>query len=90
MRIQMRKWLLMAAVLASTATLSAQGVKPLPTLHVDGRWLVDSHGNHVVLHGVMDTPSMWFNGYQDSNGHHDQGPGVRSAVYGKFLHEMRV
>ena len=64
MRIQMRKWLLMAAVLASTATLSAQGVKPLPTLHVDGRWLVDSHGNHVVLHGVMDTPNMYFNGWR--------------------------
>lgn len=40
----------------------SQGVKPLPTLHVDGKWLVDSHGNHVVLHGVMDTPSAWFNG----------------------------
>ena len=39
----------------------AQGVKPLPTLHVEGKWLVDSHGNHVVLHGVMDTPSAWFN-----------------------------
>ena len=64
MRIQMRKWLLTAAVLASTATLSAQGVKPLPTLHVDGRWLVDSHGNHVVLHGVMDTPNMYFNGWR--------------------------
>ena len=41
--------------------LNAQGVKPLPTLHVDGKWLVDMHGNHVVLHGVMDTPSAWFN-----------------------------
>ncbi len=39
----------------------AQGVKPLPTLHVEGKWLVDQHGNHVVLHGVMDTPSAWFN-----------------------------
>ena len=38
--------------------------KPLPTLHVEGRWLVDSHGNHVVLHGVMDTPSMYFNDYR--------------------------
>ena len=41
--------------------MSAQGVKPLPTLHVDGRWLVDKHGNHVVLHGVMDTPNVYFN-----------------------------
>ena len=44
------------------SALSAQGVKPLPTLHVEGRWLVDSHGNHVVLHGVMDTPNNYFNG----------------------------
>ena len=40
----------------------AQGVKPLPSLHTDGRWLVDKHGNQVVLHGVMDTPSNYFNG----------------------------
>ncbi len=40
----------------------AQGVKPLPSLHVEGKWIVDSHGNHVVLHGVMDTPNAWFNG----------------------------
>lgn len=44
-----------------SATIAAQGVKPLPTLHVEGKWLVDKHGNHVVLHGVMDTPSAWFN-----------------------------
>jgi beta-xylosidase len=36
--------------------------KPLPTLKVDGRWLTDQHGNHVVLHGVMDTPNAYFNG----------------------------
>ena len=48
---------------ASIALCSwAQGVKPLPTLHVEGKWLVDSHGNRVVLHGVMDTPSAYFNG----------------------------
>ncbi len=45
-----------AAVIAA-----AQGVKPLPALHVDGKWLVDTHGNHVVLHGVMDTPNTYFN-----------------------------
>ncbi len=36
--------------------------KELPSLHVEGRWLVDKHGNQVVLHGVMDTPSNYFNG----------------------------
>ena len=44
--------------------LMAQGVKPLPTLHVEGKWLMDSHGNKVVLHGVMDTPNMYFNGWR--------------------------
>ncbi|MBR1789219.1 MAG: family 43 glycosylhydrolase [Bacteroidaceae bacterium] len=59
----MRKTLLFAiATLFLVLPGWAQGVKPLPTLHVDGRWLVDEHGNHVVLHGVMDTPSAWFNG----------------------------
>ena len=48
------------AVLAALVA-GAQGVKPLPTLHVEGKWLTDMHGNHVVLHGVMDTPSAWFN-----------------------------
>ena len=52
--------LLFAAIAA--LGMSAQGVKPLPSLHVEGKWLVDTHGNHVVLHGVMDTPSAWFNG----------------------------
>jgi beta-xylosidase len=49
------------AALMMTAMTWAQGVLPLPSLHVEGKWLVDSHGNHVVLHGVMDTPSAWFN-----------------------------
>ena len=34
----------------------------LPSLHVEGRQLKDTHGNTVVLHGVMDTPSPYFNG----------------------------
>ena len=45
----------------------AQGVKPLPSLHVENKWLVDKHGNHVVLHGVMDTPNMYFNGWRWGN-----------------------
>ena len=56
-----RSYLLSLLLLAATM-LTAQGVKPLPTLHVEGKWLMDSHGNHVVLHGVMDTPNAWFNG----------------------------
>ena len=42
----------------------AQSVETLPSLHTEGRWLVDKHGNQVVLHGVMDTPNMYFNGWR--------------------------
>ena len=61
------------ACLTGFITVQAQVEKPLPSIHVDGRWLVDTHGNHVVLHGVMDTPNAWFNGGRwgwsyDSNG----------------------
>ena len=45
----------------------AQGGKQLPSLHTEGRWLVDKHGNQVVLHGVMDTPNMYFNGWRWGN-----------------------
>ena len=51
-------------ILLGCITIWAQGVKPSPTLHVEGRWLVDKHGNQVVLHGVMDTPNMYFNGWR--------------------------
>ena len=33
----------------------------LSPLHVEGTQLQDEQGNHVVLHGVMDTPSPFFN-----------------------------
>lgn len=56
----MRRIILFFLALVSL-TVAGQGVKPLPKLHVEGRLLVDNHGNHVVLHGVMDTPSMFFN-----------------------------
>lgn len=35
-----------------------------PPLHVDGKNLVDPNGNKVVLHGVMDTPNQYFNGWR--------------------------
>ena len=62
----MRHILISLAFLCSLCA-GAQGVKPLPTLHTEGRWLVDNHGNQVVLHGVMDTPNMYFNGWRWGN-----------------------
>ena len=66
---------LLTIVFAVCATLGmwAQGTKPLPSLHVEGKWLVDTHGNHVVLHGVMDTPSMWFNNNRWTGGYNETG-----------------
>ncbi|MCQ2192485.1 MAG: carbohydrate-binding protein [Paludibacteraceae bacterium] len=40
---------------------ASSGNKCTPPLHVDGKYMKDPNGNKVVLHGVMDTPSMWFN-----------------------------
>ena len=55
---------LLFGCLATVMMVQAQLQKPLPSLHVEGRWLVDTHGNHVVWHGVMDTPNMYFNDYR--------------------------
>jgi len=35
--------------------------EPMPRLHVDGRYLKDTHGNIVNLHGFAQTYSPWFN-----------------------------
>lgn len=55
-------------MLACLTTLCAHASSiyavPLPTLHVEGRYLCDAHGNRVTLHGVMDTPSPYFNGWR--------------------------
>lgn len=41
-----------------------QTVAGLSPLHVDGRFFKDEQGNKVVMHGVMDTPNDYFNGYR--------------------------
>lgn len=65
----MKRYLLMLALVCVCRFAFAldEMPKPLPTLHVDGKWLVDKHGNHVVLHGVMDTPNMYFNDWRWGN-----------------------
>ena len=62
----------------------AQSVKTLPSLHVEGKWLVDTYGNHVVLHGCMDTPSMWFNGNRWGGGYNDTGAKNCMAYFEKL------
>ena len=36
----------------------------LPPLHIEGNQMKDINGNTVVLHGVMDTPSPYFNNWR--------------------------
>ncbi|MBR6032440.1 MAG: family 43 glycosylhydrolase [Bacteroidaceae bacterium] len=75
-RLNLFVWAVMFA-----AGLCAQVEKPLPTLHVEGKWLCDSHGNHVVLHGVMDTPSMYFNGGRWGWGEYNDDAATRCKNY---------
>lgn len=62
-----------AAVSVAMPTEAQQTVAGLPPLHVDGNYFKDEQGNKVVLHGVMDTPSEWFNNFRWSGGYNDTG-----------------
>lgn len=43
----------------------------LPPIRVDGNQLRDEAGNKVVLHGIMDTPSPYFNSWRWGNAAND-------------------
>ena len=73
----------MVALLSVVA--QAQALTPLPSLHVEGKWLVDTYGNHVVLHGVMDTPSMWFNSNRWTGGYNETGAKNCRAYFHKVF-----
>lgn len=55
----------LAMVMLSMAGLAADN---LPALRVQGKNLVDANGKTVVLHGVMDTPNRYFNGWRWQHG----------------------
>ena len=55
---------LLIALLPSVAQAQKYVFGTTPALHVDGNVLKDPSGNTVVLHGVMDTPSPYFNSYR--------------------------
>ena len=55
---------LLPVVAALLVNLSASAQSALPDLRVSGKDIVDGSGKAVVLHGVMDTPNRYFNGWR--------------------------
>ena len=55
---------LLPVVAALLVNLSASAQSALPDLRVSGKDIVDDSGKAVVLHGVMDTPNRYFNGWR--------------------------
>jgi beta-xylosidase len=57
----LKKIITICFLVFATINLFANGGKPKPGLHVEGRYLKDPHGNIVNLHGFAQTYSPWFN-----------------------------
>ena len=55
---------LLATLLLALVVVIARGSDDFPPLAVKGKNLVDDKGNNVTLHGVMDTPNRYFNGWR--------------------------
>ncbi len=81
----MKKSLFLGVLACMMAITAMAAPKPLPSLHVEGKWIVDSHGNHVVLHGVMDTPSMYFNDNRWGGGYNETGARNCLAYFEKIF-----
>lgn len=64
MRNLFRRLFLLLALLPSVAAAQQYVYGTTPALHVEGNVLKDPSGGTVVLHGVMDTPSPYFNSYR--------------------------
>lgn len=61
-----------AALMTCAVGISAQTASDhwgeTPRLMVEGNHLVNTYGEQVMLHGVMDTPSPYFSGYRFTDG----------------------
>lgn len=74
--------LCMMASMSASAQVKAYDLQPL---HVDGNHLKDPYGNKVVLHGVMDTPSPYFNGYRWGGSASDSNIGSCVTYFNKLF-----
>ena len=57
-----RAFITLAGALALSISAQAWQGMPVPKLHVSGRFLQDTNGNNVLLHGWMQPMASWFNG----------------------------
>ena len=60
----MNKKIIIVCLACAISLSSMAQYRTLNNLHVEGRNLKDSQGHTIVLHGVMDTPSPYFNDYR--------------------------
>ena len=60
----MKKKKLLLTLAIACMVMVGNAADNLPALHVQGKNLVDENGKTVVLHGVMDTPNRYFNGWR--------------------------
>ncbi|MFA9390348.1 MAG: glycoside hydrolase family 5 protein [Prolixibacteraceae bacterium] len=61
MKLNILKLSFFVAILFQLNNVFAWEDMPMPQLHVEGRYLKDSHGHIVNLHGFAQTYSPWFN-----------------------------
>lgn len=67
MRLKTTFFAIVAMMASMTSMAQEVAYGNLQPLHVDGNQLKDPYGNKVVLHGVMDTPSPYFNSWRWGN-----------------------
>lgn len=79
---------ILAAVLLPSCLFAQFGV--VSPLHVNGNQLNDAYGNKVVLHGVMDTPSPYFNKYRWGYSCTDNNISACISYYDKILEHSRI
>lgn len=87
MKQRLHKLIMMAAAICGLLNATEVSAKfgCTPDLHVDGRFLADPAGNKVNLHGVMDTPSMWFNGNRWTGGYNENGAKNACAYFNQMF-----
>lgn len=80
----MKKFALLFIMLLSMANSFAWRGMEMKALHIEGRYLCDSDGNHINLHGFGQTYSPYFNGYawcRDANGNVDWSESAQHNAY---------